>query len=112
MLHDVDPQGRALPVNFKPAIIRARYRNGFDRQVPMVPGQPTRLVLSFYDIGHVFRPGHSLRITVSSFAPGTNPNQNTGHDIATDTQWLTADQTVLHDAAHPSSLDLPVVAWP
>lgn len=111
VLYDVDPQGRALPVTTKTAILRARYREGFDRQVMMEPGKPATLELKFFDVGHVFLPGHRVRIDVSSYAPGINPNQNTGADIATDTEWRSARQTVFHDAARASRLELPVIPW-
>jgi hypothetical protein len=112
VLYDVDPQGRALPIVFKTAVLRTRYRQGFDRQVMMTPGRPERLTLKLFDAGHVFLPGHRLRIEVSSHAPGTNPNQGSGQDIATDMSWNTADQTLFHDGRHPSRIILPVIPWP
>jgi predicted acyl esterase len=38
-----------------------------------------------------------------------DPNTNTGTDIAIDTAPRKAQQTVLHDALHPSRLLLPVM---
>ena len=68
-LYDVDSTGRALRIVFRTAVLRARYREGFDRQVMMTPGQPTRLTLHFFDIGHVVMPGHRLRLEVASNTP-------------------------------------------
>jgi uncharacterized protein len=112
VLYDVDSQGRALPLVFKTAVLRTRYRQGFDRQVLMTPGRPEVLTLKLFDAGHVVLPGHALRIEVSSHAPGTNPNQGSGKDIATDMEWHTADQTIFHDSRHASRIILPVISWP
>jgi predicted acyl esterase len=72
---------------------------------------PARLELPFFDVGHVFLPGHRLRIEIASTAPGLHPNPNTGNDIATDTQYTIARQTILNGGKHPSALRLPVIPW-
>jgi uncharacterized protein len=111
-LYDVDPAGRALRLVFRTAILRARYREGFDRQVPMTPGAPTALTLRFFDIGHVLLPGHRLRLEVASSTPGITPNHNTGNDVGTDTVFTRASQRVFHDGKRPSHLAIPVIAMP
>jgi predicted acyl esterase len=64
-------------------------------------------------VGHTFLPAHRIRLEVSSSCfPLADPNTNTGADIATDTAPRKAQQTVLHDAAHPSRLLLPVMTHP
>ena len=110
-LYDVDPAGNARRVIGKMAALRARYREGFDRQVLMRPGVPARLELPFYDVGHVFLPGHRVRIEIASTAPGMHPNPNTGNDVATDTQYAIAQQTILSGTKHPSALRLSVIPW-
>jgi putative CocE/NonD family hydrolase len=110
-LFDIDPAGNARRVVGKMAALRTRYREGFDRQVLMRPGVPARLELPFFDVGHVFLPGHRLRIEIASTAPGLHPNPNTGNDIATDTQYTIARQTILNGGKHPSALRLPVIPW-
>jgi putative CocE/NonD family hydrolase len=110
-LIDVQPDGRALKLGVDPVgVIRARYRQGIDREVFLTPGQVERYRIELYDIGHTFLPGHRIRLDVMSHhAPFFNPNQNTGNPIATDTVWRTAVQTIYHDHGHPSRILLPVL---
>jgi putative CocE/NonD family hydrolase len=111
---DVDPQGRARKLGAKTVgVIRARFREGYDRERLLVPGRPERFRIELFDLGHVFLPGHRIQIDVSSSAsPAVAPNPNTGNPIATDTAWRVARQRIYHDRARPSHLLLPVVATP
>ena len=45
----------------------------------------------------------------SSDYPQFAPNPNTGVPFGQDTVTRSATQTILHDAAHPSSVTLPVI---
>jgi hypothetical protein len=47
-------------------------------------------------------------VTSSNF-PRFDRNLNTGKDAATDNNFVKATNTILHDAAHPSAVILPVV---
>ncbi len=54
--------------------------------------------------------GHRIRLDVSSSSfPKYDRNPNTGHDFGQDSELLVAEQTVFHDAAHPSCVILPTV---
>jgi len=110
-LIDVYPDGRAVnlgPTGF--GAIRTRYRNGFDKEVLLTPNTPENCTIKLQDIGHTFLPGHKIRIEITSSAfPFFNPNQNTGNPIATDTEWKIANQTVFHDKARPSRVNLPIL---
>jgi putative CocE/NonD family hydrolase len=109
-LIDVFPDGRSIMIGPKTAIFRARYRYGFDREILMVPGKPTKLELDLYDIGHTFLPGHRVQLEVASAAfPQFSPNQNTGSPVATDTIFKVARQMVLHEGQRASRLLLPIV---
>jgi len=112
---DVYPDGRALKLGagWPTAIIRARYRNGYERPELLTPDKPERFKIELYDIAHTFLPGHRVRIELSSSSfPFVNPNQNTGNPIATDTEWRVANQTIYHDRRMPSHVLLPVVGRP
>jgi uncharacterized protein len=112
-LLDVFPDGRAVSLTHVGGILRARYRHGFDRAEALTPGQPVRMRIRLSHVGHTFLPAHRIRLEVSSSCfPLADPNTNTGADFATDTKHRKARQTVLHDAAHPSRLLLPVVPNP
>jgi putative CocE/NonD family hydrolase len=109
---DVQPDGRALKLGWWEAgAIRARYRQGYDREVLLTPGKSEEYHIALGHLGHVFLPGHRVRIDVTSSAyPFFHPNANTGNPVATDTTWRAARQTIYHDRIHPSRLVLPVLA--
>ena len=114
-IEDVGPDGKAVKLgSTNGAMIRARYRLGYDREVLLTPNEPTKFDLDYFDIGHTFLKGHRIRVTVTSSAyPWAFPNPNTGNPIATDTaEPRKAQQTVFHDASRPSQLLLPVIATP
>jgi hypothetical protein len=59
---------------------------------------------------NLFRAGHRIRLEVSSSNfPRFDRNLNTGDTAATSAKWISATNTIIHDAAHPSALVLPVV---
>ncbi len=79
-------------------ILRARYRNGFDREALLTPGQAVELTLDLGATGNVFLPGHRIRLEVSSSNfPRFDRNPNTGGVFGKDAQPVAATQTVYHD---------------
>ncbi|HKB48205.1 MAG TPA: CocE/NonD family hydrolase, partial [Ktedonobacterales bacterium] len=67
--------------------------------------------IELWPTAHRFRRGHRIRLQVSSDAhPRFARNTGSGELLATATKLITAEQTVYHDAAHPSAIILPVVA--
>jgi putative CocE/NonD family hydrolase len=109
-LVDVYPDGRAI--NLTEGIIRARYRESTTGAAkPIVPGQVYEYKIDLWATSNVFLKGHRIRLEVSSSNfPRFDRNLNTGKDAATDSTFVKATNTILHDAAHPSALILPVVA--
>lgn len=111
-LVDVDPQGTAVNLGCEQfgGVIRARFRRGLEQEVLLEPGALEKYTIDLFDIGHVFLPGHRLRLEVTSSAfPILHPNPNTGNPIATDTEQRSADQTIVHERDHPSALRLTVL---
>jgi putative CocE/NonD family hydrolase len=107
-LIDVHPTGFAQRLT--DGLVRARYRDGFDAERLLEPGEPVEYEVDLWHTAHVFLPGHRLRVEVTSSAfPKYDRNLNTGEPLATSTRMETASQTVHHDAARPSHLLLPVV---
>ncbi len=107
---DVYPDGRSILLMDYP--LRARYREGFDHQKLLVPGQVAKL---YWDIGWtsiIFNKGHRVRITIASTgAPFYEPNPQTGAPIShfiTD-PGIPAINTIWHDSSHASRVILPVV---
>jgi putative CocE/NonD family hydrolase len=107
-LLDVYPDGRAM--NLDETIQRVRYREGYDKQVFMTPGEVYELKISPITTSNVFLPGHRLRIEVSSSNfPRFERNLNTGANNFTETDPVVARNRVHHSATYPSRIVIPVI---
>jgi putative CocE/NonD family hydrolase len=106
-LCDVDPSGRSL--NIADGVLRARWREGGSEETFLERGAVYRLRIDLGPTGHAFLPGHRIRLQVTSSAfPHFDRNLNTGHPIGVGVQGVVAEQTIYHDAEHPSYLVLPI----
>ena len=108
MLLDVFPDGRAERV--QDGVARSRFRKGFDKEILLTPGSVERYDIDLWFTSRVFQPGHRIRVTVSSaLFPKYDRNLNTGGNNERDSTFVVAHQRLLHDAAHPTHVTLPVV---
>ena len=119
---DVDFFGNAVPLTtgIQSAVYRAvdttrsRYLKGIMIQPwhpftvasmqPLTANQPVLVPVEIFPVAAVLQPGHHLRIAISS--------SNQAEGIWSTPQQLSADgniTTIYNDAAHPSSIVLPVV---
>jgi putative CocE/NonD family hydrolase len=104
-LCDVQPDGRSI--------------NLCDGFVRLAPGQgepqpdgSLKIAVELWPTANCFRRGHRLRLQVCSGAhPRLSRNLGLGEPLATATDWRGAEQLIYHDAAHPSTLILPVTSW-
>lgn len=102
----VQADGRA--VNLNNGIVRTSATNAAN---PVPAGQPRRYRIDVWPVSYQFRTGDRIRLEVSSSDfPQYAPNPNTGAPFGQDSRLQSATQTILHDAAHPSVLTLPVIA--
>ena len=107
-LIDVAPDGFAMDV--AEGILRMRYRDSREHASLMNPGQTYRITLDLWATSNVFLRGHRLRLEISSSNfPRFDRNPNTGEDIKSARRFVSATNTVFHDAQHPSALVLPVM---
>lgn len=107
-LVDVHPDGTAF--NVDDTILRARYREGFDREVFMQSGEVYRLQPTAMSTSHVFKAGHRIRVEVaSSKFPQYMRNLNTGGNNVDETEWVEARNTLHYSGEHPSHITLPVM---
>ena len=104
-LSDVFPDGRAIQL--QNGILRARYRNLTGDPELLEPHRIYRLEIELWATANRFKAGHRLRLDIcSADFPRFDRNTNRG---GTPGEPLRAQQTVFHDADHPSHLQLPVL---
>jgi putative CocE/NonD family hydrolase len=107
-LVDVAPDGSAI--NLTEGILRAKYRETQESPTPLVPGKIYPLTIDLWATSNVFRAGHRLRLEISSSNfPRFDRNLNTGESAASSAKYVSATNTIAHDAAHPSALVLPII---
>lgn len=102
------PEGYAM--NIGDSILRLRYRNDRTRGEPARPGEVYAITIVPYPTSNVFAAGHRIRLDISSSNfPRFDVNPNTGEPLGKSRRFVVADNTVYHDAAHPSHVLLPIV---
>lgn len=107
-LVDVYPDGTAY--NVQEGILRARYREGFDREVFMDEGGVYKLKITLHATSNYFAPGHRIRLEVSSSNfPRFDRNLNTGGNNFDETEWTIAKNTIHHSKKYSSHILLPII---
>jgi uncharacterized protein len=107
-LVDVAPDGHAQ--NLTEGIVRARYRESQEKPTLINPGQIYKFSIDLWATSNVFRKGHTLRLEISSSNfPRFDRNLNSGDNQAFAVNFVSATNTIYHDAEHPSALILPIV---
>ena len=101
------PMGYAL--NLTDSIIRLRYRNG--GIADLVPaGEIVEITITLYPTSNLFAAGHQIRLDISSSNfPRFNVNPNSGEPLGKERLRNVAENTVYHDATHPSRITLPII---
>ena len=89
---------------------RCRYREGWDKRVPLEHGQPVRIRLHLSQLAYTFPQGAciGLMITSSDF-PRIQPHTNTMVRPWEPTEPVTAHTHILHGEGISASLNLPVI---
>lgn len=107
-LIDVYPDGTAY--NLDETIQRVRYRNGYEKPVFMEKGKVYKVDLTPLTTSNYFKPGHRIRIEVSSSNfPRFTRNLNTGGNNYDEKTGVVAHNSIHHSAEYPSVVRLPVV---
>lgn len=104
------PDGRALNVSLGAARSSALFAHP-----PHRADAPHAWHVEMESTSCVFAPGERLRVEVASSAfPlfDRNPGSGVPSRLASPRDWLRARQQVLHDAAHPSRVELPLLEEP
>lgn len=106
-LIDVDADGAAY--NLDDNILRARYREGYDKQVFMKAGEIYKLTFAPMITANTFKKGHRVRLEVSSSNfPRYDRNLNTGGNNFDESKAVVARNSVHHSDKYLSRIRLPV----
>ncbi|MCB1020185.1 MAG: CocE/NonD family hydrolase, partial [Acidobacteria bacterium] len=108
-LTDVYPDGRSILLS--DMVRRMRFRNGFEKQEFLEPGEVYPVEIDITWLSHVFNKGHRIRVTVcSGGAPYWEVNPQTGEAITADLPktMRTARNAVWHSGKHRSAIIAPI----
>lgn len=87
---------------------RARFRDSMSQPKLLEPGKIYEYTIDMWQTGLTVEKGSRLRIEVASASyPYFSRNLNTGGHNEMETAYVPADQTIYHDAKHPSHVVLP-----
>ncbi len=108
-LIDVYPPNEDYPDGYDlllcDSIIRCRYRNGFEREELMEPGEQYDVSILLPPTSNLFAAGHRIRVDVSSSNfPRLDRNPNTGEPMGRHTHEVVAE-----NAVHGGNVVLPVI---
>jgi predicted acyl esterase len=106
---DVYPDGRSILIVDYPW--RLRYRNGFEQEQLLTPGEVVPVQFDVGWISQIFNKGHRIRVTIASTgSPLYEPNPQNGRPLTVqfpdDAQ--TARNTIHHNAVHSSRILAPI----
>lgn len=100
-LCDVYPDGKSI--NICDGLFRVEPGKG-----EKMPDGTLRIEVDLWATAYHFKPGHQLRVIISSAAHPRWNRHTGGSNPMTDTELYPTDQTIYHDLTHPSALVLPV----
>ena len=104
----VKPGGMAF--NLVDGVIRARYREGFEEETLLEPGEVYKYTLDMWATSYLLEPGDRIRVDItSSNYPRLARNLNTGAPFAKTSEMQVAEQTLHLSRRYPSKVILPVI---
>jgi len=90
----------------------ARFRNSFEKPVPLRPNVPTKISYVMPGVVHTFKKGHRIMVQIqSTWFPlvARNPQKfMPNYKLGTAADFQKATERVYHSAANPSRIVLPV----
>lgn len=104
----VKPDGEAF--NLVDGVIRARYREGFEKPKLIEPGKIYKYDIDLWATSYVLSPGDRLRVDItSSNFPRLARNLNTGAPFARTAEMKIARQSIYMNSENRSRVVLPVI---
>jgi predicted acyl esterase len=88
-------------------IFRVKYRNGYEKPEPVIPGKIEKITIPLNDIDHSFLPGHRVMVQIqSSWFPlfDRNPQQFMNIYEAGREDFIKAAIRVYHSKDYPSRI--------
>lgn len=105
---EVDKEGKIFMLT--EGKIRARFRRSMKKPQLLEPGEVYEYGIDLWQTGIRIPAGNRLRVEVASASfPIFSRNLNTGGHNEKDTDYVTAEQTVYHNAQYPSHVLLPLI---
>ena len=99
-----------MAFNLVDGVIRARFREGFEAEKLIEPGQVYQYSIDMWATSYLLQPGDRLRVDItSSNYPRLARNLNTGAPFAMTSEMRVARQTLHLSSEHPSHIVLPVI---
>ena len=99
-----------MAFNLVDGVIRARYREGFEKEKLIEPGKTYKYTIDLWATSYLLSPGDRLRLDVtSSNYPRLARNLNTGAPFAQTSEIKVANQTIHLSEEYPSKLILPFI---
>lgn len=90
--------------------IRARFRTTTKKAALLEPGKIYEYPIDLWQTGIQIPAGRRLRVEIASASfPMWSRNLNTGGHSETETEFVAAEQTIYHDAQHPSHILVPMI---
>ena len=112
----LDPNLRGFQLMVAGEVLRARYRNSFEKPEPVAPGVVTSYAVKLRDRNHTFKAGHRIMVQIqSSWFPviDRNPQRYVPSIYeAVQADFQPATQSVFRSAQYPSHISLPVNTRP
>ena len=91
----------------------ARFRQGFDKGVALVPNEPVKLVFTMPGVTHTFKKGHRIMVQIqSTWFPlvARNPQKFVAnYKLSTAADFQKATQRVYTGGKHISAVILPII---
>ncbi|HYE82007.1 MAG TPA: CocE/NonD family hydrolase [Clostridia bacterium] len=107
-LTDVDGSGNSI--RLCDGVLRAKFRQGFDKIVLLEPGKIEKYVIKTSKVANTFKKDHRIRLQITSGAENLIfPNPNTGNNFFEDTEALVASQKIYHGGKYETKVRLPRV---
>ena len=106
---DVYPDGRSIVL--VESIKQARYRAGYDREVPLPSDKPVKVKIDVGWLSQLFNRGHRIRVTIGSTGPEfyeLNPQSGKPFTFDPTKEFVVAENAVYHEAEHASRILAPV----